>query len=130
MLTLINQINISLNTNILKNMKSIFLITCLLTGFCSSAQEYKYAELVCVAKAFSLKVEAILDSGEYSPEDMKQIVPDRFIKNQTGTDNRIFKRPIEAINFTASLGWEFVNAYPVSSGQSLTYYFYFRKKKY
>jgi hypothetical protein len=92
MLTLINQINISLNTNILKNMKSIFLITCLLTGFCSSAQEYKYAELVCVAKAFSLKV--------------------------------------EAINFTASLGWEFVNAYPVSSGQNLTYYFYFRKKKY
>lgn len=110
-------------------MRLVFLYACLITGLYTSAQEYKYAELVCVSKAFSLKVEAILDSGEYSPEEMKQIVPDRFINDQIGTENRIFKRAIQAINYTASLGWEFVNAYPVSSGQSVSYYFYFRKKK-
>jgi hypothetical protein len=110
-------------------MRSVFLIICLFVGLYSSAQEYKYAELFCVGKAFSLKVEAAIDSGEYSAEEMKQAVPDRMIKDETGKNNRV-KRPIEAINYTASLGWEFVNAFPVSTGQNLTYYFYFRKKKY
>jgi hypothetical protein len=109
-------------------MKPIIFIALLFASLYSKAQEYKYAELVCVSKAFSLKVEAILDSGEYSIEEMDQTVPNRYIKDENG-ENKIFKRPIQAINFTASLGWEFINAYPISNGQASTYYFYFRKKK-
>lgn len=84
----------------------------------------EYAELIATQKLFSTKVTITVDYGE-----VKNLWKDNRVKDDNGKVTS-FNTVVDAMNYMNSLGWEFVNAFPVStgSGGGMVYHFYFKRK--
>lgn len=78
-----------------------------------------YAELVGTQKPFSKKVEVEIDYGQdnggyFSYKD------DRIVDPNTGKA-KSFNSMVDAMNFRSELGWEFVQAYVVTTNNQNVY---------
>lgn len=70
--------------------------------------KYEYCELVMYQKDFSAKFKVIIDIGEGTTDG--RIIQKNTIKNEKGKN---FNSMIEALNYKAKDGWEFVYSYEV-----------------
>ena len=89
-----------------------------------------YCELMGIGRFMSNKVTVTIDYGQetkfFSPEDQR-------IKDESTGRAQKFNSMIDAMNYMAENGWEFVNAYVVSIpnglGSSRNVYHWLLKKK-
>ncbi|MEH0154039.1 hypothetical protein V6R21_07805 [Limibacter armeniacum] len=86
-------------------------------------EEVKYVKLLGIQKAFSSKIIINIDYGQKF-----QMFKPQMIQGPDGK-NKDFNSLIEALNFMDANGWEYVNSYPLSTGNSGTVYHYLLKRK-
>jgi hypothetical protein len=83
----------------------------------------QYCQLVATGKLFSNKVSIDVDQGEgrkfISFKNTSVKDEEGKIKNFTGV--------VDAINYMGQNGWTLVNAYPITTGSSNVYHFYFKR---
>jgi len=92
-----------------------------------SAQEpvkYDYCEIVGTARFMSNKVNVEIDFGQGS-----KFFSDNRYKDESGKPV-VFNSMIDAMNFMGNQGWEFVQAFAVSTGTNsgAVYHFILKKK--
>ncbi len=85
----------------------------------SNAVVWSYAELVGTNKFLSTKVNVEIDYGQDNPTWRFQ--DDRIVDPATGKA-KSFNSMVDAMNFMGALGWEFVQAYIVSTGNQNVYH--------
>lgn len=85
--------------------------------------EVKYVELLGVQKAFSTKVTVIIDFGQKMSFGSDQRIE--------GPDGKaiVFNSMVEALNFMCKNGYEFINNYVVTIGQSQNIYHYLLRRR-
>jgi hypothetical protein len=117
-------------------MKKIILIPILLllVGFSSSlycqeltdtltTKRYVYCELVGMAKFLSTKVTVSVDYGE----ERSFFQDNRMRDEQTGKVTS-FNSMVDALNYMGTKGWEFEQAYVVTTGNQNVYRWLLKKK--
>jgi len=89
-----------------------------------SKLDIKYCELIGFNKSlFGQKIIVTVDYGQkFSPFKSQLII---------GPNNKpvVFNTMIDALNFMENNGWEYVNNFAVSAGNSSVYHYLLRKKK-
>lgn len=108
-------------------MKKILLILILFVGIIVDAQEpYKvYVELVGIQKGlFSEKVTITVDFGQ--EVSFWKRGRDNKIVDENGKDI-VFNTMVDAMNFMGKRGWQFVQAYVVTEGNSNVYHWLLSK---
>ncbi|RPD41548.1 hypothetical protein [Chitinophaga barathri] len=108
-------------------MKKIIFFSLLLLSASTYAQEKveKYCELIATAKMFSTKVTIEIDFGQ---EKKFFEFKDARIKDDLGKAKN-FNSVVDALNYMGSLGWKFVDAYPLTEGGgSKVLHFFFKKE--
>ncbi|WP_346318337.1 hypothetical protein [Chitinophaga sp. YIM B06452] len=107
-------------------MKKIIFFSLILLSANAYSQEKveKYCELIATAKLFSNKVTIEVDFGQEKKFfDFK----DSRIKDDLGKAKN-FNSVVDALNYLGSLGWKFVDAYPLNEGSgSKVLHFFFKK---
>ncbi len=88
-----------------------------------SGERYVYCRLVGLGKLFSTKVTVSIDYGE-----SKGYWEDRRIKDERSGRVKVFNSMIDGMNYMGSKGWEFVQAYVISSSLGLSYHYILKKK--
>lgn len=86
------------------------------------AKVEQYCQIIATPRLFSNKVTIDIDFGEE-----KSIWRDNRLKNYDGKIKK-FNTVIDALNYMGRDGWIFMNAYPVSIGESVIYHFAFKKE--
>jgi len=81
-----------------------------------SRDSYLYAELLGIAKLFSDKVNVSIDFGQNTT-----FFEDTRLRDENGKVI-IFNSMVDAMNWMGSQGWEFVQAYVVTTGQQNVYH--------
>jgi len=112
-------------------MKKLFFLTIvsLFVSFCAFSQTYsrtyQYAEMVATQKLFSTKITLTIDYGD----PLILFKSDFRVKDSAGKVES-FNSVVDAMNYLDSKGWEFITAFPVSTGQSggSVYHYLFRRK--
>ena len=106
-------------------MKTLVTTLCLLMACAGFAQSnFQYCELVGTAKFMSLtKVQVSIDYGE----DTKLFADTRIKNDETGKVED-FNSMVDALNYMGQDGWEFVQAYVVTSGNQNIYRWLLRRK--
>ncbi|TSD66320.1 hypothetical protein FFF34_002650 [Inquilinus sp. KBS0705] len=108
-------------------MKKIIMIAFLLIGAktsfaqSDSTKVEQYCQIIATPKFLSNKVSIDIDFGEE-----KSYWRDTRLKNYSG-NVRKFNTIIDALNFMGRDGWIFINAFPVTGGNTVIYHFAFRK---
>ncbi len=117
--------------------KIFFLIIIMLTTISAFSQteiipdtsKYMYCQIVGTSRFMSYKVTIEIDFGQfksYSEISSK-------LKDPTTGRNMIFNSMIDALNYMADQGWEFVQAYaftvPGMGGNQNVYHYLLKKKK-
>ena len=108
-------------------MKKILLISfVLLISLASSAQNdttkvEQYCQVIASPKLLSNKVTIDIDFGEE-----KSFWMDTRLKTDAGKIKK-FNTIIDALNYMGSLGWIFINAFPIRIGETEIYHFAFKK---
>lgn len=108
-------------------MKKLFVLTLLVMPSCLFAQQKieQYCELTAQNKLLSSKVTIDVDFGE---ERKFFSFKDNRIKDDLGKV-KSFNTVIAALNYMGSLGWQFVDAFPVNdSGNGKIYHYYFKRE--
>ncbi len=82
----------------------------------------QYAEMIAAEKIFSTKVTITIDYGQE-----KSLWKDNRIKAEDGRA-ATFNSVIDAMNYMNGLGWDFINAFPVSNGNGSVYHFFFKRR--
>ena len=109
-------------------MKKIFIILCssgiTLASFSQSdsASIEQYCQVIATPRLFSNKVTIDIDFGEE-----KSFWNDERLRTYDGKLKK-FNTIIDALNFMGREGWIFINAYPVSSDNTVVYHYAFRKR--
>ena len=82
----------------------------------------EYCEVVATGKLFSNRVTITVDYGKDA-----SFFADKRVKDEN--DNVIkFETLIDALNYMNSQGWEFMTAFPVTTGNGNIYHFFLRRK--
>jgi len=85
----------------------------------------KYCEIIATGRLLSRKVTIDIDYGE---ERKFFSFKDSRVKDELGKVQK-FNSVVDALNYIGSLGWVFVNAFPISTGNGpAVYHFYFKKQ--
>jgi hypothetical protein len=98
------------------------------TAFCQAdTVKYEYCELVGTSRPFSNgKVTIAVDFGEE-----RSYWKDPRMKDEQTGKLKIFNSMVDALNYMGRDGWEFVQAYAVTMGQSQhVYHWLLKKRKY
>ena len=105
-------------------MKKILLslLFCVLSTFIY-AENYIYCELVGTGKFMSSKVNVQVDFGQKT-SFWKGV---SFLKDENGK-NREFNSMVDAMNFFGKQGWEFVQAYVVTTSNQNVYHWLLKKE--
>jgi hypothetical protein len=83
----------------------------------------EYCMLIGTAQLFSSRVKITVDFGEETSFwDGKE-----YLKDKSG-NVKDFNSLVDALNYMNSLGWEFISAYPMTSGQGSCYHYLMRRK--
>lgn len=86
--------------------------------------KYIYCELVGNQKILSYKVTVSIDYGEE-----KGFFQDTRMRNEQTGKVQTFNSMIDALNYMGNNGWEFVQAYIVTTGQQNVYHWLLKKKR-
>ncbi|MCU0434048.1 MAG: hypothetical protein MUC87_11380 [Bacteroidia bacterium] len=90
------------------------------------AEDSKAKETYCMIMGtrmlLSNKVTITIDYGQET-----KIFSDTRIKDETGKVEK-FNSMIDALNYMSEQGWEFVNAYPITTSNSLVYHYILKKQ--
>lgn len=94
----------------------------IVNGVDLNTQDIKFVEIVSYTVPFSQKVTVQVYYGQQI-----KVGDDQRIE---GTDGKVIKfyGTIDALNFMYKNGWDFVNAYAVSSANQLVYHYIMKKK--
>ncbi len=85
--------------------------------------EVKYCQIVAVGKLLSNKVKIYIDYGQKG-----NFFDDTGIRD--GNGKRIkFHSVIDALNYMNHLGWDMINAYPITHGTQNVYHYYFKARE-
>jgi hypothetical protein len=107
----------------------------LLIGFANSAysqtttdtittSKYEYCELVGMAKFLSTKVTVAVDYGEE-----RSFFQDTRVRDEQTGKVTSFNSMVDALNYMGTKGWEFVQAYVVTTANQNVYHWLLKKKK-
>lgn len=99
--------------------------TALIFAVCMKAQEtpkYIYAEIVGTSKFLSKKVMIEIDYGQAT-----SFWESNRVKNSDGS-NKDFNSMVDAMNYMGALGWQFQQAYVVTTSQQNVYHWLMRKE--
>lgn len=111
-------------------MKKLIPILFLLITLYSKAQDKpakieQYCELIATGKLFSSKVTIDVDYGE---ERRFFEFKDRRIKDELGKAKN-FNLVVASLNYMGSIGWKFIDAYPITEGTGgKVLHFFFKKE--
>lgn len=86
--------------------------------------QYVYCELVGMAKIFSTKVTVAVDYGE----ERSFFQDSRMRDDQTGKVTS-FNSMVDALNYMGTKGWEFEQAYVVTTGTQNVYHWLLKKNR-
>lgn len=114
-------------------MKRLFILMCVFFGFSVSmleAQEndssdeihYFYCEIVGTHKTLSNKVNVNIDFGQ-----LNKLASDQRLRDDKGEVIK-FNSMVDAMNWMGARGWEFVQAYVVTTGNDQNIYHWLLKK--
>ena len=109
-------------------MKKLFIISLVLFSTPSAFAQVnaskveQYCQIIATPRLFSNRVTIDIDFGEE-----KSIWRDNRLTTYDGK-LRKFNTVIDALNYMGKDGWIFINAYPVSIGQTVIYHFAFKKE--
>jgi hypothetical protein len=106
--------------------KLIFILSMIICSSAVIAQSdpgkvEQFALLTATEKALSNKVNIKIDVGEFM-----SVWKQNLLKDAEGKTKE-FNTVVDALNYMGKNGWSMVNAYPMASGNTPTYYFLFRK---
>jgi len=90
----------------------------------TKTSKYAYCELVGTQKFLSTKVTVSVDYGEAT-----KLFQDTRMKNEQTGKVQSFNSMVDALNYMGNSGWEFVQAYVVTTGQQNVYHWLLKKKK-
>lgn len=93
-----------------------------ISSFSQESVKYDYCEIVGTAKLLSTKVTVQIDFGQAT-----KFFADKRYKDDTGSPIT-FNSMIDAMNYMGKQGWEFIQAYTVSMGNSMAVYHYVLKR--
>jgi hypothetical protein len=85
-------------------------------------EKYSYCQLVGTSNLLGTKVTVIIDYGQ----EMKWF-KDHRLKDETGKPVK-FNSMIDALNYMASSGWEHVQAYAITIGNSNVYHHLLKRR--
>jgi hypothetical protein len=107
-------------------MKKLVLLLALCPSFAFAQEKVEqYCELISQNKLLSNKVTIEVDFGE---EKRGIFSRTPRIKDELGKV-KTFNTTIAALNYMGSIGWKFVDAYPVSdAGTTKTLHYYFKRE--
>ena len=88
-----------------------------------SDSKFVYCEIVGTQKLFSLQVTVSIDYGQE-----RGFFEDNRMRDESGKVQS-FNSMVDALNYMGGLGWEFVQAYTVTSGQQNVYHWLLKGKK-
>jgi hypothetical protein len=103
-----------------------FFVFGLIATYCQTNTETKYAycELVGTSKLMSTKVTVQVDYGE----EKGAFQGNAKIKDEATGKVQAFNSMVDALNYMGNDGWEFVQAYTVTSGNINVYHWLLKKK--
>lgn len=105
--------------------KKLFFLTALYSTLsflhAQSAPKFVYAEIVGESRFLSNKVTVSIDYGQAT-----SFFENTKVKNEDGS-NRKFNSMVDAMNYMGALGWEFQQAYVVTTSQQNVYHWLMRK---
>ena len=81
--------------------------------------------MVGTARLFSSKVTINIDFGEE-----KSYWTDNRMKDEQTGKVKIFNSMVDGLNYMGDDGWEFVQAYVVTTGQQNVYHWLLKKRRY
>ncbi len=84
--------------------------------------DIKYCQIFAVGKAFSNKVKIYIDYGQKG-----NFFDDVGIRDKNGKKIE-FHSVIDAINYMNHLGWDLIDAYPITQGNQNVYQYLFKAK--
>ncbi|MEI6766964.1 MAG: hypothetical protein WCM76_15140 [Bacteroidota bacterium] len=90
----------------------------------SLTTKYVYCELVGTAKFLSTKVTVSVDYGEE-----KSFFQDTRVRDEQTGKVAAFNSMVDALNYMGTKGWEFVQAYVVTTSNQNVYRWLLKKKK-
>ena len=100
----------------------ILLIACTTQAYAQTdGYADKFCEIMAAQKLLSAKVTLYVDSGQVT-----KLMTDTRVKE--GGKNKEFYGVVGAMNYMSAHGWTFLNAFPVASGNSTVYHFFFKKR--
>ncbi len=106
-------------------MKKLFFLTALCGTLsflhAQSIPRFVYAEIVGESRFLSNKVTVSIDYGQAT-----SFFENTKVKNEDG-GNRKFNSMVDAMNYMGALGWEFQQAYVVTTSQQNVYHWLMRK---
>lgn len=104
--------------------KLLAMFTFLLVIFLQAQEvpKFVYAEIVGESRFMSNKVTVSIDYGQST-----SFFESTKVKNDDGS-NKKFNSMVDAMNYMGALGWEFQQAYVVTSGYQLVYHWLMRKE--
>ncbi|MCL2329406.1 MAG: hypothetical protein FWC39_12955 [Bacteroidetes bacterium] len=88
----------------------------------AQSQEFVYCQLVGQGKLFSNKVTVEFDYGQQAG-----FFADRRLMDENGKPI-VFNSMVDAMNFMGADGWEFVQAYAVTTGNVNVYHWLLKKR--
>jgi len=104
---------------------ALFLITIVSQLFGQSEDtKFVYCEIVGTQKFLSQKVTITIDFG-----DEKNYWQDNRVKDDVTGKVQVFNSMVDALNYMGGDGWEFVQAYIVTTGQQNVYHWLLKKRK-
>jgi hypothetical protein len=89
----------------------------------TSGGQYIYCELVGAQKFLSTKINVSVDFGE----ERGFFYNDTWLRDPETNKLRSFNSIVDALNFMGTDGWEFVQAYAITVGQSNVFHWLLRK---
>lgn len=94
----------------------------MLVSIVSAQVKYAYCEIVGTSNFTGTKVTIVVDYGE-----QVKLTKPNWIKDDEGKIQK-FNSMIDALNYMGDQGWEFVQAYAVTSGSNTHVYHYILKR--
>ena len=105
-------------------MKKLLFVSIFAVAMCITAksQEYIYCQLVGTGRLLSNRVDVSIDFGQQT-----NLFTDTRLRDESGKVV-VFNSMVDAMNFMGADGWEFIQAYAVTSGNSNVYHWLLKKK--
>lgn len=86
-------------------------------------EDISYVKLLASQKGLSTKVIISIDYGQ-----LRKLFKASVIKDSAGK-NKVFNSGIDALNFMEANGWQYIDSYPITVGNSNVLHYLLKKKE-